>query len=102
MKKDIWVSHIEACDRSGKSRMAYAKAHGLVYSQLLYWARKITSIGAPTKPKPDKKFTAVQIKKPLPVSTGMLGIIEFPNGATLQIHDPALLANLSSVLNKPS
>lgn len=37
MSKEQWQPHVDAFQTSGMSKLAYAKSHGLVYSQFLYW-----------------------------------------------------------------
>jgi len=94
MKKTKWKAHIEACEKGGNNKRAYAEEHDLVYSQLLYWTRKLEE-------EPSKEFVPVKIKpeeKPKPKlnAAESLGVLEFPNGARLVIHCPELLSLLPS------
>ena len=96
MKKEQWLAHIEACEKGGKNRHAYAKEHDLVYSQLLYWSRKLTKSASP-------EFVEVKIKpevKPKPKKINSLGVLEFPSGARLITHSPELLTLLPNILNR--
>ena len=94
MKKTKWKAHIEACEKSGNNKRAYAEEHDLVYSQLLYWTRKLEE-------EPSTEFVPVKIKPeeksmPKPNTPKTLGVLEFPNGARLVIHSPELLSLLPS------
>jgi hypothetical protein len=92
LKRERWQAHIDTCKQNKQSKIAYAKQHNLVYSQLLYWGRKLSR---PSKvcSKPDKNFAAVKIKQS--VSTNQsLGVLEFPGGFKLHIHDASLLNSL--------
>lgn len=41
MKKTKWKAHVEACEKSGNNKRAYAEEHDLTCSQLLYWSRTL-------------------------------------------------------------
>ena len=94
MKKEKWKAHIEACEKSGNNKRAYAEEHDLTYSQLIYWSRKLEEESSkefvPVKVKPEEK------PKLKPNTADSLGVLEFPNGARLVIHCPELLSLLPS------
>ena len=89
MKKEAWQAHIDACNNSKQTVTDYASQHGLVYSQMLYWSRKLSD--PPKKrDKPEPTFVAVKVEKPKPI-VSVLGVLEFPNGIKLHIHSVELL-----------
>ena len=94
MKKAAWKTHIEACEKSGNNKHRYAKEHDLVYSQFLYWIRKLKKTPStefvPVKIKPEEKST------PKSKTVESMGVLEFPNGTRLVIHSPELLSLLPS------
>ena len=92
MKKERWQAHIDTCNQNKQSKIAYAKQHNLVYSQLLYWGRRLSS---PSKvcSKPGKNFVAVKVKQPAPTNQP-LGGLEFSGVFKLHIHDASLLNSL--------
>lgn len=93
MKKDAWQVHVDAYKNSKQSITAYATENGLVYSQMLYWVRKLSDDPTPKmKPKAEPKFVAIELKKnkTKPVDP-VLGILEFPSGIKLHIHNAELL-----------
>jgi|GEM_PF-2503429 hypothetical protein len=104
MKKHTWQVHVDAYNRSGQNVMAYATESGLVYSQMLYWLRKLEAEPVPGRPKaahtPEEAFVPVKIKPTNPKSASplkALGVLEFPNGVKLFIHDVSLLSELSQL-----
>jgi len=72
MKKQAWQVQVDAYNRSGQNVMAYATDNGLVYSQVLYWLRKLEAEPVPSRPKAAHKseeaFVPVKIKPTNPKS----------------------------------
>jgi hypothetical protein len=95
MHKTEWPNHIAALNDSGLSARAYARQHDLVYSQLIYWKRKLTAAEV-SDPLADG-FVAVKLATERP-SAACLGTLEFPTGVRLHIHSPQLLPGLSPYL----
>jgi len=95
MKKEAWQVHVDAYNNSKKSVMAYANQHGLVYSQMLYWTRKLSS--EPKKCDESKVgFLAVEVKKPNRIAD-VLGVLEFPSGIKIHIHNAELLNSIPTL-----
>jgi transposase-like protein len=95
MKKEVWQAHVDAYNSSKQSVMAYANQHGLVYSQMLYWTRKLRN--EPKKNNnPEPAFVAIEIKNTEPTPSA-LGILEFPSGIKLHIHNAELLNNIPNL-----
>jgi len=95
MKRENWQAHVDTCNQNKQSKIAYAKQHNLVYSQLLYWARLLSGHSKDCN-KPNKSFVPVKVRQPAPRSNA-LGILEFPGGIKLHIHDVSLLNNLTNL-----
>ena len=108
MKKQVWQTHVNAFSRSKQSAKAYANKHGLVYSQMLYWSRKLSSEPKScSKPKQSDKpkmgFVAVKINKPKSTATTkVLGILEFPDGIKLHLLSAELLNSIPNLWNGKS
>lgn len=96
MNKEQWQPHVDAFQTSGMSKLAYAKSHGLVYSQFLYWSNKLSSSDCADI----SDFVAVKVKPDFPQSatSQALGTLEFPNGTKLVIQSPELLSLLPTLL----
>jgi hypothetical protein len=41
MNKNQWQVHVSKHSTSGLSKSAYAKQHGLVYYNFIYWTKKL-------------------------------------------------------------
>jgi len=99
MKKEAWQAHVDAYNNSKQSVTTYANQHGLVYSQMLYWTRKLSNepkkIDEP-KPKRKPEFVAVEVKKSKPTPS-VLGVLEFPGGIKLHIHSAELLSSIPNL-----
>ena len=105
MKKEAWQAHVDAYNSCKQSVATYANQHGLVYSQMLYWTRKLSNEPPKAdepKPKPKIKpkpeFVAVEVKKSTSIPR-VLGILEFPGGIKLQIHNVELLSGIPNIWN---
>lgn len=98
MKKAHWQDHVKAFNKTGLSKKQYSKKHHLVYSQFVYWSRKIdsdTSEGfIPVTITPKANNSPV-----LNSNSASLSVIEFPSGARLVIQSPDILPSLSSLLS---
>ena len=99
MKKAFWKKHIDACNSSNLSKMAYASQQSLVYSQFVYWSKKLSvepkNFKAPAQSTSEAPFAAVKVKSTQAATDPkLLGVLEFPGGAKLLIHDAQLLAEL--------
>lgn len=92
MPRPDWPSHIVALNDSELSARAYARQHDLVYSQLIYWKRKLAKAADASAPSVDG-FVAVTLGSHLP-AVDCLGTLEFPTGVRLHIHSPQLLPGL--------
>ena len=44
-RQRYWLEHLEACERSGETTKAYAKAHGLSPSMMYSWRKELTIRG---------------------------------------------------------
>ena len=88
MDRSVWAEHLRAYRRSGLSARRYAREHGLVYHQLLYRVRK-----AAEAPGPSSAFMAVTASDA--GRSAVLGVVSFPNGVRVEIHDASLLPALS-------
>ena len=98
MKKQVWQAHVDAYSRSKQSATAYANKHGLVYSQMLYWTRKLSEPKSCSKPKTG--FVAVKFNKSkstATTTTKVLGVLEFPGGIKLHLHSAELLSCIPSL-----
>ena len=103
MKKEAWQAHVDAYNSCKQSVTTYANQHGLVYSQMLYWTRKLSNDPIlPAEPKPKSKlkpkpeFVPVEVKRPAPTPC-VLGVLEFPGGIKLQIHSAELLSSIPNL-----
>ena len=106
MDKNQWQTHVSNHKTSGLSKSAYAKQHGLVYYNFIYWAKKL----APSPPKESSDaFVAVNVtasntakrkanSNPVTETPKILGVLEFPNGTRLVIYNPDLIAQLPFLL----
>jgi len=106
MDKNQWQTHVSNHKTSGISKSAYAKQHGLVYYNFIYWAKKL----APSPPdKSSDAFVAVNVtatntaklsakSKPVTETPKTLGVLEFTNGTRLVIYSPDLIAQLPILL----
>ena len=93
MNRRDWQDHLSTFETSGLSGSAYCAEHALVYHQFVYWRRKLRQDAAPGG------FAAVTVTHAERCTTPRpLGIIEFPCGARLTIHDASLLGALGPVL----
>ncbi len=102
MKLTQWQAHIDACNRSGLSKHAYADEHSLVYHQFMYRIKQLEDKSS----NPFIKALVVPQENPVipepirqPSTHNCLGVIEFPSGARLVINSPELFAHLPSLLN---
>ncbi len=106
MDKNQWQTHVSNHKTSGLSKSAYAKQHGLVYCNFIYWAKKLAP--SPSKELSDA-FVAVNVtasnnakltakSKPVTEIAKTLGVLEFPNGTRLIIYSPDLIAQLPFLL----
>jgi hypothetical protein len=91
MHRSEWTAHIAALNSSGLSARAYARQHKLVYSQVIYWKRKLTRLAG--EAASSNEFVAVRLNAQ-PVVAACLGTLEFPTGLRLHIHSPELLREL--------
>jgi hypothetical protein len=91
MHRSEWPAHIAALNSSGLSARAYARQRKLVYSQVIYWKRKLA--GLASEPASTNEFVAVRLDAQ-PAVAACLGTLEFPTGLRLQIHSPELLREL--------
>ncbi len=97
-----WQSHIDACNRSGLNKRAYADKHSLVYHQFMY---RIKQLENKSSSPFIKALVTPQTKPVIPEAVDLtrtpscLGVIEFPSGARLVINSPELFAHLPSLLN---
>lgn len=89
MDQTAWEEHLREYCRSGLSVHAYAKAHGLVYHRLLYRVRR----AAKRAPSP-ASFVAVRVGQSR-LAGPLLGVVTFPNGVRIEVHDASMLAALS-------
>lgn len=103
MKKEAWQAHVDAYNSCKQSVTTYASQHGLVYSQMLYWTRKLSNEPPKAdepKPKPKIKpkpeFVAVEVMGPTSIPS-VLGVLEFPGGIKLQIHSVELLSGIPNL-----
>ena len=103
MKKEFWQQHIDAFNKTNLSNIAYANKQGLAYSQFLYWRQKLSvepkGVKTPVPSKVQAPFASVTVKPPKATVTSTtpckpLGVLEFPNGTKLLIHDILLLTEL--------
>ena len=106
MKKAAWQHYVDSCNNSKLSKLKYANKHGLVYSQLLYWIKKLSAeskaVKASSPSSVDAPFVTVQVKSlPSASSRKVLGVLEFPNGSKLSILDTQLLSGLPSLCLGP-
>jgi hypothetical protein len=94
-----WQAHVDAYNNSKQSATAYANKHGLVYSQMLYWSRKLSS-EPKSWSKPKTGFVAVKINKSKPtmtMTTKVLGVLEFPHGIKLHLHSAERLNSIPNL-----
>ena len=89
MEQAAWEEHLREYRRSGLSVHAYTKAHGLVYHRLLYRVRREAKRAPSSSP-----FVAVRVGQSRPAGP-LLGVVTFPNGVRIEIHDTSLLPVLS-------
>jgi transposase-like protein len=103
MNKNQWQVHVSKHSTSGLSKSAYAKQHGLVYYNFIYWTKKLAQ-------QSSDAFVAVSVSpsntvklktesKSITETDKILGVLEFPNGTRLIIHHAELIAQLPSLLN---
>ncbi len=95
MNKEEWTAHVGDYRNSNLSKRAYASQHDLPYSQFLYWIKKLTP---PVNDAPDDFVPAKLVNSTERATTDSLGVISFPNGAQLHIHDTALVPSLVYLL----
>ncbi|PCJ29307.1 MAG: hypothetical protein COA99_19600 [Moraxellaceae bacterium] len=102
MDKRQWQAHVSKHSTSGLSKSAYAKQHGLVYCNFIYWTKKLA------QQSPDA-FVVVNVtssntvklkteSKSVIETAEILGVLEFPNDTRLVIHSPELVAQLPFLL----
>lgn len=62
-RRETWLSHIEACNKSDLNHAAYCQSVGISYSSFKYWRGILLNENAD---KNKEKFVAVKIEKPRP------------------------------------
>jgi hypothetical protein len=99
MNRQQWQTIVNEFHQSGLTKRAFAEQRKVVYSQLLYWIREYDAKQDTVKSKSDD-LVPVKFKPDLPTlkQDAVLGVIEFPNGASLRIYSPELLTMLPSLL----
>ncbi|MFT5085543.1 MAG: hypothetical protein ACI9Y1_003604 [Lentisphaeria bacterium] len=101
MKKEVWQAHVDAYNSCKKSVTTYASQHGLVYSQMLYWTRKLSNEPPKAdepkpKIKPKSEFFAVEVMGSTSIPS-VLSVLEFPGSIKLQIHNVELLSGIPNL-----
>ena len=95
MRPIEWRNHVEDWGRSGLTKRAYAREHNLSYTQLLYWTKKFRLAESSSELLMPVKVISSSPER----QTLRLGVVEFPNGTRLHIHDTALLEELVPLLS---
>jgi hypothetical protein len=98
-RQRYWRDHLSACEISGQTTKAYARAHGLSVSMMYSWRRKLVRRGAwPERPGLGgvSGFTRVRIADAgYPLSTWCLVL---PNGVQIGFSGAVDEAALEAVL----
>lgn len=92
-KKQFWLDHIEAANRSGLSIVQYAKQHNIKAQRLYQWRSVIKN--SSTTVSTEEKFTRIVTSTPLPTARVTLRL----SGASLEfdsLPDPQWLSSLLS------
>ena len=96
MDRNAWQTHIDAFSASGQSARAYCAEHGLIYHRFNYWRHKFRDESASAD-----GFASVTVTHAAASSTLQpLGVVEFPSGIRLAIHDASLLALIADWLKR--
>lgn len=97
-RERYWQAHISAQKKSGLSRAAYCKAHGLSYHAVTYWIRKLS--------KPQQKETnlvPVRLSSNIeinPVNIGRANLkVILPNKMAIEVGDNFSQATLTKLLS---
>lgn len=97
-RQAYWLAHVRACDTTGQSTFAYAKAHGL-QSRAMYKARQVLiEKGAWSNDKTARKhsrFQRVQVPKTAHAGSWQ---IQLPNGVMVSFSGDVNAKALSTVL----
>ena len=99
-RQQFWEQHLQDYPRSGLSRMAYCREHGLTYHQMLYWQKRAataTTNTAATKPGSATKLVpvALRVREPTVALTVVL-----PNGIQIRDIQPGNLSALNALLEQ--
>jgi len=96
-RQAYWLAHVQACDTTGQSTFAYAKAHGL-QPRAMYKARQVLiEKGVWSNDKLARKhnhFQRVQVQK----TAGGAWQIQLPNGVMVSFSGDVNAKALSTVL----
>ena len=104
MNAHQWQIHVDAFEQSGLSKVAFTKQTGINYNQFLYWYRKLSKEHSerngfvPVSVKPDDALDERSVEQPTSQTDNCLGVLEFPSGLRLHIHDAELLSMLPASL----
>ena len=92
-----WLAHVRACDTTGQSTFAYAKAHGL-QSRAMYKARQVLiEKGVWSNDKTARKHSRFQRAQVQKAAAGSWQI-QLPNGVTVSFSGDVNDKALSTVL----
>ena len=99
-RQQFWDQHLQAYPRSGLSRMAYCREHGLVYHQLLYWQKQAASstadsgVAALDSPNQLIPVTLALRESPVPLT------VVLPNGIQIRDIQPGNLSAINQLLEQ--
>ncbi len=82
-KQRYWLTHVERCEATGSTMVAYARAQSLDLKQFYNWKMRLNRLGILTQPAKSVAFKRVTVRPKQEFGAGCR--IECPNGTRIEV-----------------